>query len=215
MQVRLGFSIATALKPDVVLLDEVLAVGDANFQAKCFQRIGNMLERSAVILVSHYPHHIKKICNRVVLLERGEIVEVGSTDHILNLYVRRHDTVSTQSLVLLAPEVLSATIEDVSEAISSGGFLQFDLVLNSLSTVKCDQSYLNLVDKNDVVHAQVHLQEFAKFHAPGKSRHRVRVGPLHLTSGHYSGNFVLYGAGGKSTIAHLRHCFTFSFDGPP
>lgn len=215
MQVRLGFSVASALKPDVLLLDEVLAVGDANFQAKCFQRIGTIVEQSAVILVSHYPHHIKKLCNRVVLLERGEIIEVGNTDYILNLYAHRHDISARESLVLLAPEVQSASIENASETISSGGFLQFDFVLNSLSTVKCDQSYLNLVDKTDVVHAQVNLPGLAKSYGSGESRHRVRIGPLHLTAGHYSGNFVIYGDGGKSTIAHLRHCFRFRFDGPP
>jgi ABC-type polysaccharide/polyol phosphate transport system ATPase subunit len=215
MQVRLGFSIASAMEPDVVLLDEVLAVGDANFQAKCSQRIGNILRRSAVILVSHYPHHIKKLCNRVVLLERGEIIDVGSPDSILGLYARRQDIPARESLMLLGPEVESASIENVTETMAFGGFLQFDLVLNSLSTIKCDQSYLNIVDKTDIVHAQVHLPGLAKYYGPGESRHRVRIGPLHLTSGHYSGNFMLYGDGGKFTLVHLRHCFSFRFDGPP
>lgn len=120
-----------------------------------------------------------------------------------------------ESLVLLGPEVQSASIENASESVSSGGFLEFELVLNPLSTVYCDQSYLNLVDKIDVVHAQVNLHGLAKSYGPGESRHRVRIGPLHLTSGHYSGNFMLCGAGGKSTIAHLRNCFNFRFDGPP
>jgi ABC-type glutathione transport system ATPase component len=211
----LGFSVASALKPDVLLLDEVLTVGDANFQAKCFQRIGNMLAQSAVILVSHNPHHIKKLCDRVFLLQRGNIIETGSADYILSLYARMHDARVNESLVLLDPKVRSATIENFTETISSGGFLDFDFILDSLATVKCDQCYLNLVDRSDLVHAHVNLTGLAKFYGPGESRHRVRVGPLHLTSGLYSGNFMLYGDGGKSTIAHLRHSLGFRFDGPP
>jgi len=215
MQVRLGFAVATAMNPDILLLDEVLAVGDANFQAKCFQRLGTNLEQSAVILVSHYPYHIKKLCNRVVLLERGEVVEAGNTDHILNLYSSRNDASVRDPLELLGSEVQGANIENVSQTISSGGFLQFDLVLNSLSTIKCAQCYLNLVDKTDVVHAQVLLSGLERSYRPGESRHRVRIGPLYLTSGQYSGHLALYGAGGKSIIAHLRHCLSFRFDGPP
>ncbi len=58
MSVRLGFAIATTIKTDVLILDEVLAVGDENFQAKCFKKIGDLLTDSAVILVSHQAHHI-------------------------------------------------------------------------------------------------------------------------------------------------------------
>jgi ABC-type polysaccharide/polyol phosphate transport system ATPase subunit len=215
MQVRLGFSIASALDPDVILLDEVLAVGDANFQAKCFQRIGNMLQRSAVILVSHNPYHNKKLCNRGLLLDRGEIVDEGTTDYVLDLYARRDDMTPKEPLVLLAPEVQSATVDNVSETVSSGGFLEFDLVLNLASRIHCEQSYLNLVDGTDVVHAQIDLHGLAKSYEREQSRHRVRIGPLHLTAGQYSANLSLCGAGGKSTIAHLRHCFNFHFNGPP
>ncbi|HOO50991.1 MAG TPA: ABC transporter ATP-binding protein [Alphaproteobacteria bacterium] len=214
MTVRLGFAVASLLSPDIMILDEVLAVGDANFQAKCFHRLGKNLDSCAVILVSHYPHHIKKYCDRVILLERGQIVEIGNADHVLGQYQKRYDVSDFEPFVVLSDNVKSASIENVSETISSGGFLEFDLILESKTEVRCDQSYLNLVDKMDVVHAQVVLTGLEKVYNKGKSRHCIRVGPLHLTAGNYSGNFVLYGSNGKSTIAHLRHCLSFWFDGP-
>ena len=71
MRVRLGFAVATALDPDVLLIDEVLAVGDADFRAKCLERIGYILKDTAVIFVSHNTSQIQRICNRVLKLEQG------------------------------------------------------------------------------------------------------------------------------------------------
>ncbi len=214
MQVRLGFAVASTLSPDILILDEVLAVGDANFQSKCFQRIGKLVQNSAVILVSHYPHHIKKMCDNVMLLERGIIRAHGCPDHVLALY-QQSNIDQQEKLVLLGDDVNEANIDNVTPNTTSGGYLEFDLILNLLESVSCDQSYLNLVDKNDIVHAQVVIHGLIKKYNKGLSRHRVKVGPLHLSTGKYTGNFVLYGSGGKTTIAHLRYCLSFDFVGAP
>jgi ABC-type methionine transport system ATPase subunit len=213
MQVRLGFAVASTLSPDILIIDEVLAVGDANFQSKCFQRIGKNIETSAVILVSHYPHHVKKMCDRVLLLERGAVVEEGVPDRILELYQQRQPSTARKSLVIVADEVKSACVQTPSEVVTSGGCLEFDLVIDLANDTECAQSYLNLVDNSDIVHAQAVLSGFAKRLPAGLSRHRVKIGPLYLSTGGYSGNFVLYGRGGKTTVAHLRHCLNFRFEG--
>jgi lipopolysaccharide transport system ATP-binding protein len=79
MQVRLGFAVATALRPDVLLLDEVLAVGDTAFRVKCFNRMYEMLENASVIFVSHNMSQISRICDRLLLLENGRPI-LFSTD---------------------------------------------------------------------------------------------------------------------------------------
>jgi len=71
MQVRLGFAIAAQLQPDVLLLDEILAVGDVGFRAKCYDTIYSLLRNAAVIFVSHNMAHINRMCNSVLLLENG------------------------------------------------------------------------------------------------------------------------------------------------
>jgi lipopolysaccharide transport system ATP-binding protein len=78
MQVRLGFSVATALKPDILLLDEVLAVGDAAFRTKCLNRILNVITDCAVIFVSHGMSQITRISNRVLLLDHGKSLAQGN-----------------------------------------------------------------------------------------------------------------------------------------
>ena len=78
MQVRLGFAVATALDPDVLILDEVLAVGDASFRSKCYRRIGELLDRCAVIFVSHAIEQIARISTSALVLGRGRQVLQGS-----------------------------------------------------------------------------------------------------------------------------------------
>ena len=77
MKVRLGFAIAAQLQPDVLLIDEVLAVGDVGFRAKCFNHIYNILDHTAVILVSHSMQQITRICTHVLLLHHGEVQYQG------------------------------------------------------------------------------------------------------------------------------------------
>jgi lipopolysaccharide transport system ATP-binding protein len=214
MQVRLGFAVATALDPDILILDEVLAVGDANFQSKCFQRIGKIVENCAVILVSHYPHHIKKMCDRAVYLEKGELIDVGKPDHILAIYNKRQSSACiNEPLVLLGEAVKKASVENVTKNITHGSFLEFELVLELQEEIQCDQSYLNVVDASEIVHAQVVLSGLVKRIPVGITRHTVKIGPLHLSTGQYFGNLVLYGLSGKSTVAHLRNCLGFDFQG--
>lgn len=87
MRVRLGFSIATAIKPDILLIDEVLAVGDITFRNKCLRKISEIKEKAkAVIFISHDMDQIKAICDRVILLHYGEIIHIGEKDNVLNKY---------------------------------------------------------------------------------------------------------------------------------
>lgn len=74
MQVRLGFAVAIALEPDVLILDEVLSVGDAEFRAKSFNRVQTLLDGAAVIFVSHNMPQVSRICSRLILMEDGSVV---------------------------------------------------------------------------------------------------------------------------------------------
>ncbi len=78
MYMRLAFSVATEVDPDILVIDEILAVGDAQFQAKCFERLKAFREAGKTILiVSHSPDQIEKVCDRCLLLDRGRIVYDG------------------------------------------------------------------------------------------------------------------------------------------
>jgi len=87
MQLRLGFSVAVGLEPDVLLIDEVLAVGDARFQQKCSQRMREFQQSGAtIILVSHDMNAIRRICDRAILLNEGRIVAMGQPKEVVDIY---------------------------------------------------------------------------------------------------------------------------------
>jgi len=87
MYVRLGFSVAAHVDPDVLLIDEVLAVGDYMFKDKCVQRINAFREAGkTMIIVSHNKEMIQKLCSRVVFLHKGKVVFQGDTREGLDLY---------------------------------------------------------------------------------------------------------------------------------
>jgi hypothetical protein len=79
MHMRLGFSIATVIESDILLVDEVLAVGDANFQRKCFERIAEIRERgTTIVYVSHQMAEIERTCDRALLIMNGQIIADGN-----------------------------------------------------------------------------------------------------------------------------------------
>lgn len=86
MNVRLGFSIASSLSPDVLILDEVLAVGDFVFRMKCYERVNQLIRSAAVIFVSHQPDHIRRMCTTSLYLKRGELAFAGSVAEALARY---------------------------------------------------------------------------------------------------------------------------------
>ena len=87
MIARLGFSIATMVKPDILVVDEILAVGDQAFQDKCHKRLEYMMNNgTTVLLVSHSAPDIKRICQKVVWIDRSNLRFVGDVDEALSLY---------------------------------------------------------------------------------------------------------------------------------
>lgn len=86
MQVRLAFSIAIRAKGDILILDEVLAVGDAAFQKKCNEYFESLHGKQTVILVTHSMDNVKKFCDRAIMIENGQIVRDGSPNKVANAY---------------------------------------------------------------------------------------------------------------------------------
>lgn len=89
MYTRLGFSAATAMKPDVFLIDEVFAAGDAQFQKKSFKKIVSMVNQSkALIIVSHNMHIIKQLCDNALLIDNGSMIKYGPAVDTVNHYLQ-------------------------------------------------------------------------------------------------------------------------------
>jgi len=96
MYVRLGFSIAAHLDPDILLLDEILAVGDAAFQAKCIRRILDLKEAGKTILfISHDLVTVERLCDRALLMQRGQIIAEGLPQEVIARYQQHLDGSAT------------------------------------------------------------------------------------------------------------------------
>ncbi len=90
MVTRLSFAIATSIEPEILLLDEGIATGDARFAERAEKRLTNLISRSSIlVLASHSDAMIKNLCNRCALLEKGHLIAIGPVDEIVSLYHER------------------------------------------------------------------------------------------------------------------------------
>jgi lipopolysaccharide transport system ATP-binding protein len=103
MNARLGFSVAAHLDPEILIIDEVLAVGDRAFQQKAYDRIQEIVNRDiTVVLVSHQLERVAQLCSHAVLLSQGEVACAGPVDEVISAYVRGsgESTLSTPDAAL-------------------------------------------------------------------------------------------------------------------
>jgi lipopolysaccharide transport system ATP-binding protein len=119
MYVRLAFSIAVCVDPEILIVDEALAVGDEAFQRKCFARIEEMQERGATILfVSHAAGMITQLCDRAVLLDRGEIIADGAPKGVIAQY-RRLNHAQGHDRENVRAEIVESDFTGVDQALES------------------------------------------------------------------------------------------------
>jgi len=96
MQMRLGFSVAAHIDPDILLIDEILAVGDASFQAKCLNKMAQLKEQAkTVVLVSHNLTNIREHSKRVIWIDHGTVRMIGDPDAVVNAYLDHVTTAMT------------------------------------------------------------------------------------------------------------------------
>lgn len=93
MIARLGFSIATIIKADILIVDEVLAVGDFRFREKCYRKIDELLEGGTTLLfVSHSAEQVRKLCPKAIWLDHGELMAFGATEEVYGMYERTYQS---------------------------------------------------------------------------------------------------------------------------
>jgi ABC-type polysaccharide/polyol phosphate transport system ATPase subunit len=97
MRARLGFAIATAVDPDVLLIDEVLATGDAQFRAKSQARIQELTKAAkGIVLVTHDMNWVTEFCNRAMLLDKGRVIAYGEPQEVVDIHVERSEAARRQ-----------------------------------------------------------------------------------------------------------------------
>ena len=189
MTVRLGFAVATALTPDVLLLDEVLAVGDAGFRHKCYSRINKLLGSCAVIFVSHSMEQVAQICHAILRMRQGTGTLHPDVLDGISAYNDDNKTSEsgTSGVRAVYPPVDRADFTLDKDVIEHGDTLEVCLDLQLSGPVR--DALISFVIQNESESPIVcwHTSQFdQRFDFPaGGSQLRFPVGPLHLHPGTY------------------------------
>jgi lipopolysaccharide transport system ATP-binding protein len=153
MYLRLAFAVAAHLEPDILIADEVLAVGDQQFQTKCLGKMREVSEEGrTVIFVSHNMHAIRSLCETGVLLKSGLLAKKGSVDDIIEEYAR---TIEIQDNVfpVIAPEITINGLEVRQHEIDSNmidGTLPFNIILRFEIPKEIDRLRMGVVIKSSL-----------------------------------------------------------------
>jgi lipopolysaccharide transport system ATP-binding protein len=149
MQMRLAFSVATAIRPDILIVDEALSVGDTYFQHKSFERIREFRELGTTLLiVSHDKGAIQSICERAILLNAGRLAMEGSPEAIMDYYNAMLANHQNQ-------EVKQEVREDGKiQTISGTG----EASVTRIALLDCDDRPIEVVDVGQAVRLRIHVQ---------------------------------------------------------
>jgi lipopolysaccharide transport system ATP-binding protein len=209
MNIRLGFSIATALMPDVLLLDEVLAVGDASFRFKCHRRIIDVLKNAAVIFVSHDIPHIARLCDQTMVLKQGEVHFLGET----SLGVENYRTLNEKGIpveegfLTLKPPISNFEIGIDSKEIRSGNPMNVEILLESSLEVDNLALRINIFNLAGAYAADciVNSMEYLNKVKQGINKWQIEVTSLPLKAGRYQLLFSVADNDGDFLAVSYKH----------
>jgi len=201
MSVRLGFAIAASIQPDVLLLDEVLAVGDAAFRHKCYQRINRLVSNCAVIIVSHSMDQIGAIANKVGFMHSGKLEIFNDTTAGISAYNRINrqselDYDLDRTFSICEP-ITHAEVSLSSERVRYGGRLEVRLNITSavgveglmISFTGVNENHQPVMNwNNKALRGRIDIKE-------GVSELRFTIDPLLLHQGRYFWNLWLSDGG--------------------
>jgi lipopolysaccharide transport system ATP-binding protein len=220
MYVRLGFAVAVEVNPDILLIDEVLAVGDSNFQRKCLDKMRAFRrEQKTMLIISHDLQTIQRISDRIVLLDKGRLLGSGSPAEMIGQYeglVRQTESnlikrewgtgeVRLEQVGLLDKAGRPADAFDAAEG--------FVVEIEYDASVRIEEPVFGYA----ISDAEGHLlhgsnTQLAGVEIPfvsGKGRLRLELGPLPLTTGSYLLSCSVHSADHRLNYHRLDHAFSF------
>ena len=217
MQVRLGFAVATAIAPDILLLDEVLAVGDVAFRAKCYERLARIRDRAAFILVSHDIDQVARVCSKVLVLDLGRQRHLGEVAEGISIYQQ----LSRQSKPSVAHEQIATetatSILTCDDTVGNGGLLNLSLSIRLIRPVPTADVRVILWDEDGVpaLDAYTRTQGWSLSLEEGTSIVKLAIGPLTLKRGRYDVSFAVLNRDNNLHLYWGDRIRTVAVEGPP
>jgi lipopolysaccharide transport system ATP-binding protein len=207
MYVRLAFAVAAHLEPEILVVDEVLAVGDANFQRKCLGKMKDVAGHGRTILfVSHDMSAVRRLCHRSVLLEKGRVTAAGLTEDVVPIYMGAETALlrpgiprelSTAARVCGSGDARFTSVVchggDDGAAYTSGGPLRFAVEIRAQSRLSVDSLGMWLTDRSGLRLINADTISLGKTFVlePGDNRISLQIDRLHLNPGTYGVNLWL------------------------
>jgi lipopolysaccharide transport system ATP-binding protein len=219
MKVRLGFAVAAQMEPDVLIIDEVLAVGDLGFVLKCFKTIDQILPKTALIFVSHNMPMVSRICNKIILMDKGQAKFQGDdVSKAIDLYYTRfanndsNVVFTDNSIELEKIEVLSAmrTHESIPQINWGDDFkLFFKFKLNKKIDVPLFTIHILDKEQRPVASFQRNNENTNLKIEEGKIEFTLTHNNLQLSKGVYSINLALGHNGKREPIYRINGVMNF------
>ena len=231
MQARLGFSVAVNVDADILLIDEILAVGDVNFQKKCLNRMDELSNSGVtIIFVTHNPYSIERLCERAIYVQDGRMTAQGSPSDILNAYFERSmdrsSVIGDQALLAAdrregtgAFRIIGIALRDTVTGAEITGFSTGDTVdvLIDLSVREPMSSYrfsLRIVDPAGTVVSYVDVPSSMRRSMPLRADCALacRIENINLLPGQYWIDVVAREVAGP-VIDSVSYAYTFTVRG--
>ena len=228
MQVRLAFAVAAHLEPEILIVDEVLAVGDIAFQKKCMGKMENVAGQGRTILfVSHNMAAVQSLCSRIIVLEEGQIQNDGDVEKGIQYYLHlvskdssrgNYSLSTTENVHAFSAYIYSAQITS-NGIYSPGGYaigapLEITVDCNTNGTVRNPSMGIGIDNSAGVRVVTLHTRHSKLPEKDesfgGKFRFVCKVGDLALSPGDYSVKFSLETMGGHQPAHVINAAFGFS-----
>lgn len=212
MHVRLGFAVASNLEPEILLIDEILAVGDRAFRLKCFNHISKIISNTAVILVSHNMFNISQVCNRVIIVDKGSIIFNGDVQNGISMYNKSTDYDSAERLIHTAKGITLNRFEILDKEITWGEKLH--LILDFDSEKEINETYLRFIATG--IDGNVIAEWRSGYHGlfydinKGNNKINVCIEDLRLRIDKYNVNLVLTKGSGSEYLITAHQAESFS-----
>ena len=227
MLLRLAFATATALVPDVLLVDELLAVGDGHFREKCVRRLEDLRDGGCTILLtSHDIDHVTRLCDRALWLVRGRVREAGPSSEVADQYLGRlkegefnledeGDDAEDGSVVIRSIELLHAGGSPAT-TLQTGAPLRVDVdyeVVRPIDDPIMEVSIHRSGSGDSVIDVNTELDEEVLPSTLGRHRISMRLERLDLVDAEYHVSVGVFSPDWQTTFAYAWQAATFDMDG--
>ncbi|MDO7172740.1 ABC transporter ATP-binding protein [Mariniflexile sp. AS56] len=195
MKVRLGFAVAAQMEPDVLIIDEVLAVGDVSFRAKCYDRISELMKSCCIILVTHSMPQVSKICTTSILMHKGQIKAHGNNGNVIEAYY--DDNYIEDKPTLIHSEDCVLEYFRTKEKVFNGQIKNLEVDISILSEIETDDIDISifLMSRELIPVCQTSSKFFNKKIALHKGVNSVKfiIDELYLNTGIYKFSITIEG----------------------